>query len=178
MYACLNAPGSWHDSRVVCPLYDVLAEALPDGYYLVSDTAFPRGAGRCPGKICAALQAGSNLPDDPKELVEVLDFNRQLLSLRQSVEWGMRALQGSFGRLRIPLAIEDIAFRQDLLEICTRLHNVRVCCVGINQILNVYQPMWAPVEDAWLWSQFERVMFGEIRVADQVRRFYFGVQAQ
>ena len=160
------------------PLYNVLAEDLPEGYYLVSDTAFPRGTGRCPGKIRAPLQAGSDLPDDPDELAEVLGFNRQLLSLRQSAEWGMRALQGSFGRLRIPLPIEDIRFRQDLLEICTRLHNVRVRCVGINQILNVYQPLWAPVEDAWLWSQFERVTFGEIRASDRVSRFHFGVRAR
>ena len=90
------------------------------------------------------------MPDDPDELAEVLGFNRQLLSLRQSAEWGMRALQGSVGRRRSPLPIEDIRFRQDLLEICTRLHNVRVRCVGINQILNIYQPLWVPVEDAWL----------------------------
>jgi len=178
IYTCLNAPGSWHDSRVARPLYDVLAEVLPVGYYLVSDTAFPQGSGRCPGKIHAPLQAGSNLPGDPGELSQVLAFNRQLVSLRQSAEWGMRALQGVFGRLRVPLPIEDILFRQDLLEICIRLHNVRVRCVGINQILNVYQPVWAPVEDAWLWAQFEQVTFGEIRATDQVTRFHFGAQAQ
>jgi hypothetical protein len=118
IYACLNAPGSWHDSRVARPLYDVLAEELPVGHYLVSDTAFPQGTGRCPGKICAPLLAGSNLPDDPEELRHVLTFNRQLVSLRQSAEWGMRALQGAFGRLCVPLTIEDIPFRQDLLEVC------------------------------------------------------------
>ena len=156
----------------------MLSEKLPVGYYLVSDTAFPQGAGRCPGKIRAPLQAGSNLPDDPDELSHVLAFNRQLLSFRQSVEWGMRSLQGAFGRLRVPLPIEDLQFRQDLLEICIRLHNVRVRCVGINQILNVYQPIWAPVEEAWLWSEFERLTFGEIRARDQVSRFHFGVQTQ
>jgi len=178
IYACLNAPGSWHDSRVARPLYDMLAEELPVGYYLVSDTAFPQGASRCPGKIRTPLHAGQNLPDDPGELSQVLAFNRQLVSLRQSAEWGMRALQGAFGRLRVPLPIEDIPFRQDLLEICVRLHNVRVRCVGINQILNVYQPMWAPVEDAWLWAQFERATFGEIGATGRVNRFHFGVRAQ
>ena len=156
----------------------MLSEKLPVGYYLVSDTAFPQGAGRCPGKIHAPLQAGSNLPDDPDELSHVLAFNRQLLSVRQSVEWGMRSLQGAFGRLRVPLPIEDLQFRQDLLEICIRLHKVRVRCVGINQILNVYQPIWALVEEAWLWSEFKRLTFGEIRARDQVSRFHFGVQTQ
>ena len=161
IYACLNAPGSWHDSRVARPLYDMLAETLPEGYYFVSDTAFPQGSGRCPGKIRAPLHAGSSLPNDPEELSQVIAFNRQLVSYRQSVEWGMWALQGAFGRLRVPLPIGDICFRQDLLEICVRLHNVRVRNVGINQILNVYQPMWAPVGDAWLWAQFKRATFGD-----------------
>ena len=92
IYACINALGSWHDSRVVHPLYDVLAEKLPVGCYLVSDTAFPQGASRCPGKIHAPLQAGSNLPDDLEELHQVLTFNWQLVLLQQSTEWGMYAL--------------------------------------------------------------------------------------
>jgi len=91
---------------------------------MVADTAFPQGAGRCPGKIRAPLQAGANLPVDPEELTYVLAFNRQLLSFRQSAEWGMRSLQGAFGRLRVPLPIEDPSSRQDLLEICVRLHNI------------------------------------------------------
>ena len=177
IHASLNAPGSWHDSRVARPLYELLSEKLPDGYYLVSDTAFPQGAGRCPGKIHAPLQAGSSLPADQDELANVLAFNRQLLSFRQSVEWGMRSLQGAFSRLRVPLPIEDPLSRQDLLEICVRLHNVRVRCVGINQIRNVYEPIWAPVDEAWLWSEFERLTFGEIRARDQVSRFHFGVEA-
>ena len=178
IHASLNAPGSWHDSRVARPLYELLSEKLPTGYYLVSDTAFPQGTGWCPGKIRAPLQAGSILPTDPDELAHVLLFNRQLLSFRQSVEWGMRSLQGAFGRLRVPLPIEDLPFRQDLLEICVRLHNVRVRCVGISQIRNVYQPLWAPVEEARLWSEFERLTFGQIRANDQVGRFHFDVQAQ
>lgn len=178
IHASLNAPGSWHDARVARPLYELLSDKLPVGYYLVADTAFPQGAGRCPGKIHAPLQEGSSLPNDLDELSHALAFNRQLLSFRQSAEWGMRSLQGSFGRLRVPLPIEDIPFRQDLLEICVRLHNVRVRCVGINQTRNVYQPIWAPTEEAWLWSEFERLTFGEIRARDQVSRFHFGVQAQ
>ena len=178
IHACLNAPGSWHDSQVARSLYDVLAEQLPAPYYLVADTAFPRGSGRCPGKIRAPLLAGANLPGDPEELFAALNFNRQLVSHRQSAEWGMRALEGGFGRLRVPLPIGDTQFRQDLLEICIRLHNVRVRCVGINETLNVYQPMWAPVDDAWLWAQFERVVFGEVRATNRACRFHFGVQMQ
>ena len=86
IYACLNAPGSWHDSRVARPLYDTLAETLPVGHHFVADTAFPQGTGRCPGKIQTPLHAGSALPDNPEELSQVVAFNQQLISYRQSVE--------------------------------------------------------------------------------------------
>jgi hypothetical protein len=88
----------------------------------------------------------------------------------------MRSLQGAFSRLRVPLPIEDLPFRQDLLEICVRLHNIRVRCVGINQIRNVYEPMWAPVEEARLWAEFERLTFGETGMRDQVGQFHFSVE--
>jgi hypothetical protein len=42
--ACnLNALGSWHDSHVAMPIYEKLIKYTPDGYYLVTDTAFPVG---------------------------------------------------------------------------------------------------------------------------------------
>ena len=37
----LNAPGSWHDSHVAQPIYEMLCTGTPDGYYLVADMAFP-----------------------------------------------------------------------------------------------------------------------------------------
>src|SRR5882762_5799649 len=44
--ACwLNAPGSWHDSKVAQPIYEKLQEKTPAGYYLVADTAFLHGTG-------------------------------------------------------------------------------------------------------------------------------------
>jgi hypothetical protein len=49
---------------------------------------------------------------------EAMAFNHELLSYRQTAEWGMRAIQGSFGRLRLPLDCDDDDSRGDLLEIC------------------------------------------------------------
>jgi hypothetical protein len=100
-----------------------------------------------------------------------LKFDRQLLSYRQSVEWGMRTLQGSFGRLRVPMNINDNQGRRDLLEICGRLHNLRVRCVGVNQILNVYVPTWQ-TEDGELWAGFETMLFRDIQRQDRVSRFH------
>src|SRR5215472_15485174 len=49
--AHVNAPGSWHDSRVAQPIYRQLREQTPEGYYLVADTAFPRGTADIQGRI-------------------------------------------------------------------------------------------------------------------------------
>ncbi|KIK34262.1 hypothetical protein CY34DRAFT_26895 [Suillus luteus UH-Slu-Lm8-n1] len=87
------------------------------------------------------LKSGAVLLGDVHEQAELLIFNRQLLSYRQTAEWGMRMMQGSFGRLRVPLDVNDRARRQRLLEVCVRLSNVRAICVGINQIRSVYMPI-------------------------------------
>lgn len=102
--ACnLNAPGSWHDSRVARPIYEKLRTETPEGYYLVTDTTFPCGTDQIHGRIRAPMKEGTRLSGNALERTEMLAFDRQLLSLRQAAEWGNRALQGSFGRLRIPL---------------------------------------------------------------------------
>jgi hypothetical protein len=59
----------------------------------------------------------------------------------------MRTMQGSFGRLRVPLNVANTADRQELLELCVRLFNVRANCVGISQIKSVYEPIWRASED-------------------------------
>jgi len=64
----------------------------------------------------------------------------------------MRTIQGSFGRLRVPLDINDEIGRQELLESCVRLNNIRTRCVGINQIRSVYMPVWKASEDEQLWE--------------------------
>jgi hypothetical protein len=43
------------------------------------------------------------------EIQERVAFDRELLSYRQTAEWGMPGLQGSFGRLRIPLEIGTLS---------------------------------------------------------------------
>ncbi|KAH7930088.1 hypothetical protein BV22DRAFT_1001525 [Leucogyrophana mollusca] len=171
--ACrLNAPGSWHDSRVAQPIYEKLRTQTPEGYYLVTDTAFPRGTSQIAGRIKAPIKEGQRLPLDPLERQSLLAFDRQLLSFRQSTEWGMRSLQGSFGRLRVPLEVSYIDKRGDLLETCVRLHNARTEMVGINQIRTVYMPIWKADEQEEIWAHFENMLFGEQREKDRVSRFH------
>lgn len=169
--AVLNAPGSWHDSKVARPVFDQLLSNTAHGFYIISDTAFPRGSRDIHGKIKAPLKTGQRLPTNDNSREEVLRFDRQLVSFRQSVEWGMRQIQvnqilyaspvyilithgqGSFGRLRLPMDITNNDGRAALLEICCRLNNVRATCVGISQIRNVYEPLWRG-EDDELWFGF------------------------
>ncbi|KAG2069821.1 hypothetical protein BDR04DRAFT_1128693 [Suillus decipiens] len=82
----INAPGSWHDSCMAQPIYDTLCTNTPDRYYLIA------------GRIKAPIKSGQCLPSDPAERQKLLLFNWQLLSFCQMAEWGMHALQGSFGQ--------------------------------------------------------------------------------
>ncbi|TFY80401.1 hypothetical protein EWM64_g3612 [Hericium alpestre] len=171
--ALVNAPGSWHDSRVARPIYRRLLEDTPDGFYLVADSAFPRGTAQIEGRIQAPLKIGQQIWGLPEEIEERNLFNRELLSYRQTAEWGMRALQGSFGRLRVPLEIRHSERRANLLETCVRLHNLHTNRVGINQIQAVYCQHWRyDAEQEAVWSSFEDMLFSEQRKRDRVSIYH------
>ena len=61
-------------------------------------------------------------------------------SMRQSAEWGMRAVQSSFPRLKDRFNYEERGERKRVLMSIFLLYNLRTRLVGINQILNVYMP--------------------------------------
>ena len=171
--ACrVNCPGSWHDSRVAAGIYEKLENETPDGFCLVADSAFPQGNDQVAGKIHVPLKAGQPLPLDFREREHALRFSRSVLAYRQTAEWGMRALQGGFGRLRIPLAAEYMDQRADMIETCFRLHNLRTRLVGINQIKNVYVPVWRQGSGERMWEGFEDILFSDQRKHDRVHRFH------
>jgi len=168
-----NAPGSWHDSCVAQPIYEKLLKETPDGFYLVADTAFPRGSVEIEGRIVAPIKTGERLRGTNEEIEERFAYDRELLSYRQTAEWGMRSIQGSFGRLRMPLQINDKNARGDLLEICFRLHNLRARRVGYNKIEKVYMPEWKKtLDDEEIWNHFEDMVFGDQQQKDRVSRFH------
>lgn len=168
----INCPGSWHDSRVAEGIYEKLENETPDGYCLVADSAFPQGHDRIAGKVLVPLKAGQPLPRDDEQREHTLQLSRSVLSYRQTAEWGMRELQGSFGRLRIPLAAEDLDQRADLIETCFRLHNLRTRLVGINHIKNVYVPIWRGGSGERVWEGFENILFADQRKHDRVSTFH------
>jgi len=176
IFAAINAPGSWHDARIAQPLYEKLRDRTPEGYYLVSDTAFPRTAESIDDRIHAPLKEDERqqrIPAEGPERRRMLKEESELLSLRQAAEWGMREIQGSFGRLRIPLPIGDAALRYRLLKLVIRMHQVRVRLVGISHIRSTYVPIWQDGDDLLdVWYNWERMLFSEIRRKDRVARFY------
>jgi hypothetical protein len=171
----LNAPGSWHDSRVAHPIYEKLRLRTPEGYYLVTDTAFPHGTDQIAGRIKAPMKDGARLPVDHAEREHVMRYDCQLLSFRQTAKWGMCTMQGSFGRLRVPLTINDSDLRGDILESTSWLFNLRACTVGHNQIRTVYMPIWKGGKQEELWATFESMLFSEQRRNDRVSRFHLAV---
>ena len=79
--------------------------------------------------------------DPPDHLgLEACQVNAQATSCRQCAEWGMRAFQGSFPRIKDRFVYEERGERRLILKFITLLYNYRARKVGLNQILNTYMP--------------------------------------
>ncbi|CAE6449966.1 unnamed protein product [Rhizoctonia solani] len=169
--ARVNAPGSWHDSRTAGHIYTQLKDKTPAGFFLIADTAFPRTSADMTGKIKTPLKERAALGEDPVRAAEQLAYSNAITSARQPAEWGMRALQGAYGRLRMPLDINNPVGRRVLLDTCFRLHNLRTRLIGINQIQTVYMREWGSESDRFL-HELHSMFFSDIRDNDRVRRFH------
>ena len=167
----LNAPGSWHDSNVATGFYRKLLNNTPDPYFVVADTAFPRSEALLKNKIKTPLKSDFKWPESRTACIELKLDHEQIISARQAAEWGMHALQGSFGRLKMPLSITDIEFRSNVLMVYTRLHQLRVSIVGVNQIRNVYEHAWRDYCDE-VYEDFANMMFKDIQKNDRIARYY------
>ncbi|KAA1085829.1 hypothetical protein PGT21_020947 [Puccinia graminis f. sp. tritici] len=172
MYAILNAPGSWHDSTIAEPLYDQLLERTPPGFRIISDTVFPRKSERLQARILAPAKRGDRLPSDSHDFARLQLLNKQLVSARQAAEWGMRSIQGSFARLKMPLPASDHQYWADLLQLVCCLHQLRCRSVGINQTQTVYQSVWD--ENHILARDFHRILFADIQGRCHISHYYDG----
>ena len=131
--AVLNVPGSVHDSQVASwgGMYDRLKEVYQrTGAICVVDSAF----------------ASANVPyliRSSDDLTKAADpFEREVMtdatSLRQAAEWGMRAIQSAFPRLKDHISYEENGERTVILKLLPLLYNLRCNKVGLNQIRNTY----------------------------------------
>jgi len=73
--AVLNAPGSWHNAQVARPIYQQLCSSVSDGFYLIADSAFPKGNQSVVGKIQVPLKSGQRISRDPAEQKYFLTIN-------------------------------------------------------------------------------------------------------
>ncbi|QRV84687.1 DDE superfamily endonuclease [Ceratobasidium sp. AG-Ba] len=116
--ATINAPGSWHDVRVAnLDIYRLLLENTPEGFFVIADSAFKSRDEELSKKIHTPLKANSifeNLTDE--QVAAEWAYSADITSARQAVEWGMRAIQGCFARLRVPLDANDKLARRHLIE--------------------------------------------------------------
>jgi hypothetical protein len=116
--SAVNAPGSWHDSEIAtnCKLYDKLQSIFgSSGGKAVVDSAFSKR--RCPFMIKSGKRK-------PGETAGQTIIQQQATSLRQCAEWGMRAIQGSYPRLKDKLLFsESIENRKVFLNLITMLLN-------------------------------------------------------
>jgi hypothetical protein len=87
----------------------------------------------------------------------------------------MRALQGVFGRLCVPLDVNDSKGRKEILECCIRLHNVQTIWVGVNQMRTVYMPEWEVTNDERFWEELGNAVFSDFQRCDHVARFHLVV---
>jgi DDE superfamily endonuclease len=137
--ACVvNAPGSIHDSAVaeLGGIYDKLSEVYErTGGKCCVDSAFSAATNAFMIKSSENVLRAQN----PEQVLQ----QQEATSLRQAAEWGMRAIQGSFPRLKDRIHYETNGERKVFLQLLPLLYNYRTNLVGLNQIANTYVPLWA-----------------------------------
>ncbi|KAE8244417.1 hypothetical protein A4X13_0g6610 [Tilletia indica] len=153
-WASFNYPGSWHDAKISAGLYTLLndPQRTPASYAILADSAFPYNkelAGRILSKPKDAI--ADKEKDGSKHLMW-----EAIIRQRQAAEWGMRALQGAFGRLDLRLSTHKVK-RALLLSVIFRLHNFRARHVGLKQIKEVYFPQWQDRSSCKLVLQWLRL---------------------
>ena len=80
------------------------------------------------------IKSSQQLPYGGEEIL----VNEEATLMRQSAEWGMRAFQASFPRIKDRIIYEEKGERKLILEMLVYLFNFRANKVGISQIKNTY----------------------------------------
>jgi hypothetical protein len=136
----INVPGSVHDSTL-CEwgkVYDQMEEIYQStGGKCCVDSAF---ASEGADYLIRSAQDITNC-ETPEDIVVCTEAT----SLRQAAEWGMRAIQGAFPRLKdaIKYEVDGGSERRMMLKLVVLLYNFRLEHVGLNQIRNTYVPEWS-----------------------------------
>jgi len=139
--AYMNLPGSMHDSTIADwgQIYDKLENLFQTtGAVTCVDSAFRMK--NVPYIIKSSQENRIGDGDTIDEVRRSIIKKRQATSMRQSSEWGMRALQSSFPRINDRMPYEQKGERRIAIKMMIYLYNLRARMVGINQIKNFFQP--------------------------------------
>ncbi len=123
IYCSLNAPGSWHDSKICNRLYKrILNPRLtPPGYKIAGDQGFKD----CGGQIYITKKVNGT----PKE--------RAVCTIRQAIEWGVNTLHTNWPRIGMEMNT-DLRTSKEIVLLCVLLTNFRTKNERINQIYTYF----------------------------------------
>jgi DDE superfamily endonuclease len=139
IYAAYNYPGSWHDSTVAQSLINEVITKI-GVYALCVDQGFPR-SGDLHGRFVGPMSKKMKKKLSPELAEYLIPMHERYISLRQASEWGMRALQGTFSRLKSRMT-SNSKKRQKIILSIVLLHNFRTEFMGLNQIATVFNPLY------------------------------------
>ena len=136
-FAAINFPGSWAEGSLCAWFLHSICRRIGP-YKICVDQGFPQS-----GNAWNILVGPMNERSARRLHPATCDYMRRVsnvyTSLRQSSEWGMHALQGSFPRCKKRLP-GDFRQRRLVLESIILIHNFRTDIVGSNQIKTVFDP--------------------------------------
>lgn len=101
--AVWNAPEALHDSMVAKHMYSLLTHHVSDDFYIVADTAFGHPKILRPWRKDQIKSIRKFMTMSCQQIASKIKQHKSAVSVRQAAEWGMRAVQGTWRRLRLPL---------------------------------------------------------------------------
>ena len=100
------------------------------------ETVFNSCGGRCVVDLAFAHNNYPFLIKSEKSSVEMtldeMDLASEATSMRQSAEWGIRAFQASFPRVKDCIEFEEVGQQKLMIKLMILLYNLRARRVGIN----------------------------------------------
>ena len=164
LHAAFNFPGSWHDSAVAYDLIKLVLSKENFEFAFCVDQGFPRSGllqdlfvGPYTKKYLRGLHANIR--------ALLLERMAKYVSLRQAAEWGMRALQGTFTRLKSRLTANSRT-RGLIIETILLLSNFRTVHVGLNQIATVFNPHYEQYINLDGYDRIARYFYNEDAFVD------------
>jgi hypothetical protein len=137
-----------HDSSIAewCCLYQKLEEVYRStGRKCCVDSAF---AAATNDFLIRSEEDLTSCQTETEIAIKCTKDRLPVLLLRQASEWGMRAIQSAFPRLKDTINYEVNGERRILLKLVPLLYNIRLELVGLNQIRNVYALHWSKDADS------------------------------